>query len=81
MSASRLQSFEDMPEEEYGPAFAELTKLCDIYAKKTERFDSKTRDYVAAYRMEGCDQAVQPPSRYIRKAKSKKSQSDREDLA
>ncbi len=68
-----LSSFEGMPEEEYVVAFAELTILCDIYAMKAEkRFDASTRDNAAAFkiRTEDCD-VDQPPSKFIRKSKSK----------
>ncbi len=81
---ARLSSFDGMPEEEYVAAFAELIKLHDlasaIHAKKADkRIDTKSMSTPAIIRqhsipeLEECE-AVQPPSRYIRKEKEKPSQ-------
>ncbi len=77
--ACRLISIEGMPEAEYVTALAELSKLHDIasavHVKKIgKRFDANTRENTAVFkiRTEDCE-VVQPPSRYIRKAKSRKS--------
>ncbi len=81
--ALRLSSFEDMPEEEYVAAFAELTKLCDItiaiHAKKAEKCFESSPQMIRRYsnsQVEGYG-SEQPPARYVRKSKSKLSQTDK----
>jgi hypothetical protein len=79
--ASRLNSFEDMPEEDYVAAFGELIILCDlssaIQAKKAEKWgDAKSIASAHIIRQNSNSGAAgeceryQPPARYVRKSKS-----------